>query len=85
MDQAGAGGNAEVEKLIKEAEAAINKADSVGGEWRDTNKKYLKKAKAALAKGDVETAENLAKRAKFEGEMGYQQAMEQEKAGPWLF
>jgi hypothetical protein len=33
----------------------------------------------------VETAAKLAKKAKFEGEMGYQQAQEQKNAGPWLF
>ena len=84
-DMAAAGGSSEVEQLIKEADAAIKKAASVGGEWRDSGKKYLKQAKAALSKGDVETAEKLAKKAKFEGEMGYQQAQEQKNAGPWLF
>ena len=85
MEGAAAGGAADVENLIKEAEAAVKKAASVGGEWRDTQGKLLKDAKAALSKGDVETAKKMAEMAKFEGEMGYQQATEQQKAGPWLF
>lgn len=83
--EAAGGASPEVEAAIKEAEAAIKKSASVGGEWRDANKKILKKAKAAAAKGDNQTALKLAKKAKFQGEMGYQQAKEQEKAGPWLF
>jgi hypothetical protein len=74
----------EVEAAIKEAEAAEKKAASEDGEWRDTSK-LLKKAKAAAAKGDNKTALKLAKEAKFQGDMGVQQAKEQEKAGPWLF
>ena len=83
----GAAGSAspEVATAIKEAEDAIKKAKSAGGEWRDSAGKFLKNAKAAAAKGDDKTALKLAKKAKFEGEMGYQQAKEQEKAGPWLF
>lgn len=83
-DQASAGGSADVEQLIKDAEAAVKKAGSVGSAWRDSSK-FLKQAKAALSKGDVETAKKLAMKAKFEGEMGHQQGMEQQKAGPWLF
>lgn len=86
--EAGKGGGAaspEVAAAIKEAEAAIKKAKSVGGEWRDSAGKYLKNAKAAAAKGDDKKALKLAKTAKFQGEMGYQQAKAQEKAGPWLF
>lgn len=82
-DSAG-GANAGAEKMISDAGASIKKAGSAGGAWRDSSK-TLKKAKAALAKGDTATAEKLAKRAKFEGEMGYQQAQEQKSAGPWLF
>ncbi len=69
---------------IKAAEAAIDKAASVEGEWRDS-RKFLKKAKAAASKADYATAIKLAEKAKFQGEMGYQQAMEQKDAGPWLF
>jgi hypothetical protein len=83
--EAAGGASPEVEAAIKEAEDAIKKAASVGGEWRDTSGKILKDAKAAAAKGDSNKALKLAKEAKFQGEMGYQQAKEQEKAGPWLF
>ncbi|MGD8938733.1 MAG: SoxXA-binding protein [Gammaproteobacteria bacterium] len=84
-DMAKAGGSSDIEQLIKEADAAIKKAASVDGEWRDSSGKYLKQAKAALSKGDLETAKKLAEKAKFEGEMGYQQAVGQKNAGPWLF
>jgi len=70
---------------IEAAEAALNKARSVDGEWRDARKKFLKKAKAAAHKADYKTAIKLANKAKFQAEMGYQQAMEQKDAGPWLF
>jgi hypothetical protein len=82
---AAAGGSTDVEKLIKDAEASIKKSASVDGEWRDASGKYLKAAKAALSKGDIETAKKMASMAKFEGDMGYQQAVEQKNAGPWLF
>ena len=84
-DMAQAGGSSDIEQLIKDADEAIKKASSAGGEWRDSGGKYLKEAKAALSKGDADTAKKLAEKAKFEGEMGYQQAMEQQNAGPWLF
>ena len=84
-NMAAAGGSSDVEKLIKDAEASIKKAASVDGEWRDSNSKYLKGAKAALSKGDIETAKKMAEMAKFEGDMGYQQAVGQKNAGPWLF
>lgn len=85
MAASGGGSSADVEAAIKAAEAAIKKSASVDGEWRDAKKKILKKAKAAAAKGDNATALKLANMAKFEGEMGYQQAMEQKDAKPWLF
>lgn len=70
--------------LISQAEAAQKKAKSVGGEWRDTGD-LIKDAKEANEKGDAEKAMSLAKRAKFESEMGIKQAESQAKAGPWLF
>ena len=70
---------------IEAAEAAVNKARSVDGEWRDARKKYLKKAKTAAHKADFETAIKLANIARFQGEMGYEQAIEQKSTGPWLF
>jgi hypothetical protein len=74
-----------VAEEIAAAEEAIKKSKKAGGEWRDAAGKYLKDAKAAAAKGDDKTALKLAKKAKFEGEMGLQQAKEQANAGPWLF
>ena len=74
-----------VKMAIKAAEDTIKKAESAGGAWRDSKKKFVKKAKAAAAKGDFKAAMKMAKRAKFEGEMGLQQAMEQKDAKAWLF
>jgi predicted small secreted protein len=54
-----AGGSSEIEQLIKEADAAIKKAASVDGQWRDSSGKYLKQAKAALSKGDLDTAKKI--------------------------
>lgn len=70
---------------IADAEAALKKARGVGSEWRDSKKKMVKKAKAAASKGEFKKAIKLANKAKFEGEMGYQQGMDQKNAGPWLF
>ncbi len=60
------------------AEAARKKAASMKFEWRDTGK-ILKKAKEAAGKGDYETAEQLAKKAKMQGDMAVVQANEQEQ------
>lgn len=73
-----------VEKTIKEAEAAVKAAAGVGSEWRDSGK-FIKQAKAALSKGDLETAMKKAKKAKGEGNMAKTQGEGQAKAGPWLF
>jgi len=62
------------------ADAARKKAGSVGGEWRDTGK-ILKKAKKAAEAGDLDKAMKAVKTAHFQGDMGYQQAMEQKSAG----
>jgi len=80
-----AASDSDVKEMIKAAEAAIQKSASVGGEWRDANSEYIKKAKAALAKGDLKSAMKDAKIAKFQGEQGYKQAVEQKSAKPWLF
>ncbi len=60
------------------AEAARKKAASMKVEWRDTGK-ILKKAKEAAGKGDYETAEQLAKKAKMQGDMAVALANEQEQ------
>lgn len=84
---AGAGGAdaAAAKAAIEAAEAALAKARKVDGEWRDAKKKFLKKAKADASKGEYAKAIKLANTAKFQGEMGYQQAMEQKDIKPWLF
>ena len=81
-----AGGDADAANAaIAAAEASLKKARSVEGEWRDANKQMLKKAKDAASKGDYETAVKLANKAKFQGDMGYEQAMGQKDIKPWLF
>ncbi len=70
---------------INAANTALAKARAEDGEWRDAKKKFLKKAKAAAHKGDYKTAIKLANTAKFQGEMGLAQAIEQKDAEPWLF
>ncbi len=60
------------------AEAARKQAASMNYEWRDTGK-MLKKAKEAAGKGDFNTAEKLANKAKMQGEMAQAQAKEQEQ------
>lgn len=73
-----------VNALIKEATDENKKAASMGGLWRDANK-MIKKAKAALEKGDTKKATKLAKKAKEQGKMGQTQAKAEKNAGPWLF
>ena len=70
--------------LAKQAKESISRAKSVGGEWRDSAKILKKAAKAAKA-GNMKKAKTLASKAKFQGDTGYEQAMEQKNAGPWLF
>lgn len=84
-DTAAGGDAATAKSAIAAAEAALKKARGVEGEWRDAKKKMVKKAKAAASKGDFKKAIKLANKAKFQGEMGYTQAMDQKNAGPWLF
>ena len=80
----------------KAAVAALDKAKKVGGEWSNArwkkaataikvdgkNMSYLHAAEAYAAKGDYENAIKYAELAKSQGEMGYQQAMEQRSAAP---
>jgi hypothetical protein len=67
-----------VAATIESAEAARQKAASIGGEWRDTGK-LIGKAKKALEAGDLGKAADLAHRAEQEGAMGYQQAHKQKE------
>ena len=73
-----------VAATIAAAEAAMKKADAVGGGWRDTEK-LVKEAKAALDKGELDNAAKLAKAAQEEAKLGEQQAMDNKGAKPWLF
>lgn len=73
-----------VAAAIAAAETALKKAESQGGGWRDTDK-LIKDAKAALEKGELDTAMKLAKTAEEEGKLGEQQAMENKNSKPWLF
>ena len=68
----------DVAQAIMDAEVAAARAASVDGEWRDTNK-WIKQAKSAAKVGKYDKARKLAKKAKFEGDMGYKQAMEEKR------
>lgn len=69
-----AGPSADALKAIEAAKAAIAKAKSVGGLWRDTEK-MLKKAEEAAKAGDNAKAIKLANQAREQAEMGYNQAL----------
>ena len=87
---------------VAEANAALDKAASVGGEWRDSRWKkssfvtyttkdgkkvkasFMGAAEVAAENCDFESAMKYLETAKFQGEMGYEQAMEQKTAGPKL-
>lgn len=62
------------EQVLKRAEAARKKANSIGHEWRDI-KKIMKKAKKALDKGEKAKCLKLATRALHQGELGYAQGL----------
>ncbi|MBU0501208.1 MAG: SoxXA-binding protein [Gammaproteobacteria bacterium] len=70
----------DVAAVMAEARIAQQKAQSVGGEWRDLAK-TLDQAAVAAAEGDCEKANKKYAAARFQGEMGYQQALEQANAG----
>jgi hypothetical protein len=78
---------AQYEAMLADTQAAVKKAASVGGEWRDirwkkSKKKYLPSAIKAAEAGDYEKALKLLDIAKFQAEAGYKQAMAQKNAGP---
>ncbi|WP_456405347.1 hypothetical protein [Thiolapillus sp.] len=78
---------AQYETALKNAQAAVDKAASVGGEWRDirwkkSKKKYLPSAIKAAEAGDYEKALKLLEIVQFQAEAGYKQAMAQKNAGP---
>ena len=67
---------ADFEQTLTAAREARKKAAAVGGEWRDIGK-FLEQAEQAAAKGDFATANELAEKARKQGELGYEQAMSQ--------
>ncbi len=69
-----AGGTAA--EAIEAAKGAQTKANSIGGEWRDTGK-MIKKAEALLAEGKAEEAKKMAEKALQQGILGYEQASSQ--------
>ncbi|MEE8342794.1 MAG: sulfur oxidation c-type cytochrome SoxX, partial [Gammaproteobacteria bacterium] len=73
----------EVEQLIREATATLDKASAAGGEWRNS-RKLLKKARAAAKEGDLNQAVLLAGKAKREGELAYTQAKAENAKVPTL-
>lgn len=70
---------ASYEKSLAAAKEAQKKAASVGGEWRDVGS-FIKDAEKAAEGGDYKTALKMSKRARVQGELGYEQAMEQKNA-----
>lgn len=67
------------ESMIAAAEAAREKADAVGGEWRDVAD-TIKSAKTFLGAGEFDQAIQAASAAKFQAERGYEQAMDEQDA-----
>lgn len=63
-------------QLIESAKIAQKKAASVDGEWRDVAV-LLEQAEQAVNSGDLDNAKKLAELAKFQSELGYQQAVDQ--------
>ncbi|MGD8483710.1 MAG: hypothetical protein PVJ63_08835 [Thioalkalispiraceae bacterium] len=64
---------------ITAAEHETNRAKKVNYEWRDTGK-IIKKAKAALKKGDFDAAVKLANQAKTQSTLALQQYQDQKDA-----
>ena len=64
---------------IEAAEAARRRADSVGGEWRDTAA-MIEKARTLAEAGRYGAAVELANDAKRQGELGYDQALGEQHA-----
>ncbi|MBK1649911.1 hypothetical protein [Rhabdochromatium marinum] len=67
------------EQAIEAATAAADKANSVGGEWRDT-RKMIKQAETLAQAGEFESAIKQANAARKQGEFGYAQAMREKGA-----
>lgn len=72
------------EQAYQAAEAAYNKAKNTNNLWVNTEED-LEKSKEAAGKGDFSQAIKLAKRAKFESDLAYEQYESQKDIKPWLF
>jgi len=70
---------ASAESMIAAAEAAREKADAVGGEWRDVAD-MIKSAKTFLGAGEYDQAIQAASAARFQAQRGYEQAMAEKDA-----
>jgi len=66
----------EAEKAIAASDEARKQAASVGGEWRDTGK-MVKEARSLLDTHEYLKAIDIANKAKRQGELGYQQVLDQ--------
>ncbi|MES9881231.1 MAG: hypothetical protein ABW185_10160 [Sedimenticola sp.] len=69
---------ANAKSAIVAAKASLKKAGSVQATWRDSGK-LVKKAEAAVKKGDFAGAIKLADRAADEGAMAYKQGADQKE------
>jgi len=72
-------------EAIAAADAALKRAASVNGEWRDS-RNILKAAEKAAEAGDEAKAIKLAKKAQAQGDLGYTQSTTQPDAStpPYL-
>ena len=68
----------QAQQEIDKADKARKMAASVDSEWTTTGK-LIKKAQAALKKGDYDTAIRLAKQAGEQGEIAYEQGASQKQ------
>ena len=75
-----AASQADYDKAVAAAQAALKTASSMGNQWRDSGK-LLKKADEAAKAGDFAKAVTLAQAAEFQGRIAQQQATEQAYAG----
>lgn len=73
----------DAKSAILAAEHETKRAKAKGFEWRDTGK-MIKKAKAALKDGDIETAVKLANKAKHQSANAIAQAADQSDPKPRL-
>lgn len=68
-----AGSSTEVERLLAAAEASLGQAREASNSWTSTEK-LMGAAREALAAGDTDSAQELARRALLTADMAQQQA-----------